>query len=159
MNQLDTWVNQISQWYHTRKHDQGEQLESLILSAPEDVWGPMITETQSKAIACWLDGCLRIFQHCRYQQPQKAYQYIQLAYSKLQWVVTRPTSELDLKDWCMKRMQHLTVLSLEFCNQQPDDVWQSESNQLIENHVQFMASQRWNEAQQRNDDQGKSAYH
>ncbi|RTZ17908.1 transcriptional regulator [Vibrio aquaticus] len=159
MNQLDTWVNQISQWYHTRKHDQGVQLESLILSAPEDVWGPMITETQSKAIACWLDGCLRIFQHSRYEQPSKAYQYLQLAYSKLQWVVTRPSSELDLKDWCMKRMQHLAVLSLEFCNQQSDDHWQHESHLLIETHVQFMASQRWNEDPHWNNDQGNPSYH
>ncbi|TFH92247.1 transcriptional regulator [Vibrio ouci] len=162
MSELGTWVDQISQWYETRKHDQGNQLESLILSVPDSVWGPVITDIQSKAIACWLDGCLRIFHHAQYSDPEKAFQYLQLAYSKLQQVVSKPASELELKDWCMKRLQHLAVLSLEFCNQQTRSDWQQESHQLIESHVQFMASHAWNEPQARdlrNYDQGNSSLH
>lgn len=162
MSELGTWVDQMSQWYETRKHDQGHQLESLILSVPDSVWGPNITETQSKAIACWLDGCLRIFQHTQYNEPDKAFQYLQLAYAKLQHVVSTPSSELELKDWCMKRLQHLAVLGLEFCNQQTRSDWQQESHQLIESHVQFMASHAWNESQSRdlrNYDQGNSSLH
>ncbi|MCG9579949.1 transcriptional regulator [Vibrio tubiashii] len=155
MSQLDTWVEQIGIWYQHRKHDQGSNLESLILSPPEQIWGPLISDQQSKAIACWLDGCLRIFNHARYDAPDKAYQFLQLAYSKLQNVVSNPASELELKDWCMKRMQHLTVLSLEFCNQQSHCSWQEESHQLIDAHVQFMAAHAWNEP--RNDDQGISS--
>lgn len=157
MMKLDTWVDQMGEWYKTRKHDQEEKLESLILSVPQAVWGPMITEQQSKAIACWLDGCLRIYQHSQYVKPDKAYQYLQLAYSKLQQVVSNPASELELKDWCMKRLQHLAVLTLEFCNQQEHSSWQSESHQLIESHISFMAAQSWNEP--RNNDQARSALH
>tara|TARA_Y100001956_G_C4084419_1_gene169940 strand:+ start:432 stop:905 length:474 start_codon:yes stop_codon:yes gene_type:complete len=157
MMKLDTWVDQMGEWYKTRKHDQEETLESLILCVPQAVWGPMITEQQSKAIACWLDGCLRIYQHNHYEKPDKAYQYLQLAYSKLQQVVSNPASELELKDWCMKRLQHLAVLTLEFCNQQEHTSWQLESDQLIESHVNFMAAQSWNEP--RINDQGRNALH
>ncbi len=155
--QLDTWVEQIHDWYQKRKHDQDETLRSLILSVPESVWGPNITDLQSKAIACWLDGCLRVFHGVRYQDSDLAYQYLQLAYSKLQAVVCDSRSEMALKDWCMKRMQHLTVLALEFCNQQDTSQWNTESHQLIESHVHFMAAQSWNEA--RNDDQEISQRH
>lgn len=163
---LDTWIDQMEAWYETRKHDQEETLESLILSAPHTVWGPIVTPRQSKAIACWLDGCLRIYHHSQYRSTEKAYQYLQLAYSQLQNVVCEPRSELALKDWCMKRMQHLAVLTLEFCNQQHPAKWQQQSHQLIEAHVQFMAAQAWNEvspdsshAQIWNDDQGKTSIH
>lgn len=152
MSELDTWVEQMGRWYQHRKHDQGNQLESLILSPPDQVWGPLISDQQSKAIACWLDGCLRIFNHSRYDSPDKAYQYLQLAYSKLQYVVSNPNSQIELKDWCMKRIQNLTVLSLEFCNQQNQHRWQAESAELIESHVQFMAAHAWNEPQK--NDQG-----
>ncbi|MGD8110385.1 transcriptional regulator [Vibrio sp. TRT 17S01] len=150
--QLDAWVEQISHWYQNRKHDQDETLRSLLLTPPDTIWGPSITDLQSKAIACWLDGCLRVFHHNQYQNPETAYQYLQLAYAKLQAIVCNPLSELALKDWCMKRMQHLTVLALEFCNQQETSHWHQESHQLIESHVNFMATQSWNEP--RNHDQG-----
>lgn len=157
MTQLDCWLKQIGNWYQQRKHDQGNQLEALILSPPDQIWGPHISDQQSKAIACWLDGCLRIYDHSCSASPDKAFQYLQFAYSKLQQVVANPDSQLELKDWCMKRMQHLTVLSLEFCNQQPQSSWQTESHQLIEAHVQFMAAHAWNET--RNNDQGIAPTH
>lgn len=154
---LDTWVEQISNCYENRKHDQVDSIEALILNAPDDMWGPEITETHSQALSYWLDGCLRIYLDSRYTAPEKAYQYLQLAYSKLQQMACEPCSELALKDWCMKRLQHLAVLSLEFCNQQTHANWQIKSHQLIEAHVHFMASQSWNEP--RNDDQGYSTTH
>ncbi|EGA71503.1 hypothetical protein VISI1226_11991 [Vibrio sinaloensis DSM 21326] len=157
MMTLDTWIEQMGTWYQTRKHDQEQTLESLLLSAPEQVWGPKITDQQSKAIACWLDGCLRIFHHQQYQAPEKAYQFLQLAYAKLQQVVCNRESELGLKDWCMKRLQHLAVVTLEFCNQQSQANWHKESVQLIEAHVSFMESQSWNEA--RNNDQEARVVH
>lgn len=157
MMTLDAWVEQMGVWYQTRKHDQEQTLESLIQSVPDTVWGPRITDLQSKAIACWLDGCLRVYQHNHYEKPDKAYQYLQLAYSRLQNVASNPLSELELKDWCMKRLQHLAVLTLEFCNQQEQTYWQAESDQLIESHVHFMAAQSWNEP--RNYDQGQRVLH
>lgn len=157
MTPLDNWLKQIGIWYQQRKHDQGSKLQSLILSPPEQIWGPHISAQQSKAIACWLDGCIRIFTLERERSPDKAFQYLQFAYSKLQQVVATAESDLELKDWCMKRMQHLTVLSLEFCNQQSNPSWQTVSHQLIEAHVQFMTAQQWNES--RNYDQGNSSFH
>ncbi|MDA0149832.1 transcriptional regulator [Vibrio sp. LaRot3] len=162
MIQLDTWVEQISTWYKNRKHDQDEQLQTLILTVPDSVWGPEVTELQSKAIACWLDGCLRVFQGLRFQKPNQAYQYLQLATSKLQATVSQPLADLELKDWSMKRLQHLTVLGLEFCSQQEQDKWQRESNMLVESHVEFMAAHAWNEPngnKLRNNDQGSVTLH
>ncbi|WP_162063756.1 transcriptional regulator [Vibrio taketomensis] len=157
MIQLESWVDAISDWYQHRKHDQDKSLQSLIHSAPDSVWGPSVSELQSKAIACWLDGCLRIFQGLRYSDPTTAYQYLQFASSKLQACVSQPTADLELKDWAMKRLQHLTVLALEFCNQQPQLKWQQESDCVIESHVQFMAAQGWNET--RKHDQGARTLH
>ncbi|WP_194436965.1 transcriptional regulator [Vibrio fluminensis] len=157
MIKLESWVAAISDWYQNRKHDQDESLCSLILSVPDSVWGPQVTELQSKAIACWLDGCLRVFHGLRYSNPAKAYQYLQLASSKLQATASQPLADIELRDWSMKRLQHLTVLALEFCNQQTHDQWQQESDKLIESHVQFMAAYNWNES--RKHDQGNPTFH
>ncbi len=52
MIELETWVEQISDWYKNRKHDHDTELEHLVFAAPKEVFGPQVTETQSKAIAC-----------------------------------------------------------------------------------------------------------
>ncbi|MGF1847455.1 transcriptional regulator [Vibrio lentus] len=153
MNELDTWLERIGDWYKDRKHDQVERLEPLILTPPDALWGPLITDEQSKGIACWLDGCLRIFTFYRnsIENPhhqEKAYQYLMFAYGKLQAVSCDPKVEPGLQEWCTKRVQHLCVLALEFANQQQEPRWQQESEKLIESHVRFM------ENQPQNDDQG-----
>ncbi len=153
MERLDKWLDDIADLHQNRKHDQ--ELEVLILNTPTELWGPEVNEMQSAAIGYWLDGCLQIYLQTRYSAPEKAYQYLQLAYSRLQQVACNPVNELNLRDWCMKRLQHLAVLSLEFCNQQTQASWQTRSHQLIEAHVHFMAAQSWNET--RKDDQGKYA--
>ncbi|MGF1752666.1 transcriptional regulator [Vibrio makurazakiensis] len=141
MNELDVWLKKIESWYKNRKHDQVEALRQLILSPPEKVWGPKITDQQSKAIACWLDGCLRIYQfHQHHQQPDNAYQYLMFAYSKLQAVACDAESQPELADWSLKRIQHLCVLALELSNQQQSSHWGTQAQELIEAHVQFMAS-------------------
>jgi len=153
MNELDTWLERIGDWYKDRKHDQVDRLEPLILTPPDALWGPLITDEQSKGIACWLDGCLRIFTFYRnsIENPhhqEKAYQYLMFAYGKLQAVSCDPKAEPGLQEWCTKRVQHLCVLALEFTNQQQEPRWKEESEKLIESHVRFMASQH------QNDDQG-----
>ncbi|MCK6264170.1 transcriptional regulator [Vibrio sp. ZSDE26] len=152
MNELDSWVIQMESWYQSRKHDQVELLEPLIIAAPNQVWGPTITDMQSKAIACWLDACLRVFEKNRFDASDKAFQYLQLAYSKLQKVACNPMSEFELKDWSMKRIQHLVVLLLEFCNQHSQDKWLQQSQELIEAHIHFMAANDHDNL--RNDDHG-----
>ncbi|MEL7440262.1 MAG: transcriptional regulator, partial [Pseudomonadota bacterium] len=74
---LMTWQDQLSDWYDNRKHDQVESLEAILYQAPDAEFGPELTDEQSKAIACWLDGCLRVFQHARHHDHQKAFQTLQ----------------------------------------------------------------------------------
>ncbi|MCV6003769.1 hypothetical protein OFO99_30465, partial [Escherichia coli] len=69
----------------------------------------------------------------------KAYQTLLYASAKLEQAACQPMSDILLKDWCLKRLQHLTVLALEFCNQQQDQSqWQQQANTLIETHVALM---------------------
>ncbi len=75
---LSIWLNNISTWYQDRKHDQGDALKTIIFSAPDSVFGPELSDDQSKAIACWLDGCLRLFQQHRYLNPECAFRVSQL---------------------------------------------------------------------------------
>lgn len=150
---LNTWQDLISGWYENRKHDQVEALEAILYQTPESVFGPELTDEQSKAIACWLDGCLRVFQHARYHNHQKAYQTLQYTCAKLEQAACQPMTDILIKDWSLKRLQHLTVLALEFCNQQQDQSeWQQQVNSLIESHVALMRSLNWNES--RKHDQG-----
>lgn len=144
---LDTWLVSISNWYEAKQYDQIETLETLLYSAPNSVWGPTLTDDQSKAIACWLDGCLRVFEHTKYHNTKKAYQTLQYASAKLEVAAFNSATDIDIKDWCLKRLQHLTVLSLEFCNQQQDQsTWNKKAHSLIEIHVKLMASLSWNES-------------
>lgn len=151
--ELSTWQDQISMWYEHRKHDQVGKLETILYQAPDEVFGPKLCERQSKAIACWLDSCLRVFQHARYHDHQKAYQTLLYASAKLEQAACQASTDIEIKDWCLKRLQHLTVLALEFCNQKCDQSeWQQQAHSLIESHVALMRSLNWNET--RKHDQG-----
>ncbi|MGI9894806.1 hypothetical protein ACKVMY_04490 [Vibrio natriegens] len=72
---------------------------------------------------------------------------------KLEQAACQVSTDIEIKDWCLKRLQHLTVLALEFCNQQCDQSeWQQQAHSLIESHVALMRSLNWNET--RKHDQG-----
>lgn len=138
---LSDWLSEISHWYQKTDMQNMDTLSPLIHSPPEAVWGPELCDEQSKAIACWLDGCLRLYKHYHQEaQSDKAYGYLQLAYSKLQFVATQPHVDHEIKQWAIKRLDHLIVLLLEFCNQQDAQNWQAESQHQIELHVAFMSS-------------------
>ncbi|MDD9177327.1 MULTISPECIES: transcriptional regulator [Aliivibrio] len=144
---LNTWLASISDWYQMGRTGSITTLESRLYSAPNSVWGPHLTENQSKAIACWLDGCLRVFEYEKYQDSNKAYQTLQYIAAKLEMTAFSPTTDIEIKDWGLKRLQHITVLRLEFCNQQQDQsIWDKEAHTLIDVHVKLMASISWNEA-------------
>lgn len=144
---LNTWLTLVSDWYQTRQTEPLRVLEQLLYSAPNSVWGPNLTESQSKAIACWLDGCLRMFEHTKYHDTNKAYQVLQYTAAKLEMAAFNPTTVLEIKDWCLKRLQHITVLRLEFCNQQQDQsIWDKEAHSLIDIHVKLMTNISWNDA-------------
>lgn len=141
---LITWQDKISDWYENRKHDQVESLEAILYQAPVSVFGPELTDAQSKAIACWLDGGLRVFQHARHQDPYKAFQTLQYISAKLEHTACDAMTDVLIKDWCLKRLQHVTVLSLEFCNQQYEQTpWHSKAESLIETHVKLMDFLGW----------------
>ena len=145
---LMTWQDQISDWYENRKHDQVENLEAILYQAPVAVFGPELTDEQSKAIACWLDGGLRVFQHARHQDPYKAFQTLQYISAKLEHTACDAMTDVVIKDWCLKRLQHVTILSLEFCNQQNEQeqaLWKVNSDTLISAHIKVMSYLGWNE--------------
>ncbi|MGL4828322.1 MAG: transcriptional regulator [Vibrio sp.] len=149
MNQLHHWLNDVHQWYQNQNSEHVAMLQPLIFRVPEQIWNPKLSEKQSQAIACWLDACLRQFIYYRENDAEKGLQYLNLAYGRLQHCAAQPQCDIELKSWCMLRMQQLMVLSLECLNQQPDGQQQSAS--LIEAHVQFMAFHAWN------DDQGNTS--
>ncbi|MGP8308653.1 transcriptional regulator [Vibrio sp. YIC-376] len=150
---LSNWQDQMSIWYENGKHDQVEQLETILYLAPDEIFGPKLTDQQSKAIACWLDGCLRVFQSTRNTNRQRAFHTLLYASEKLEKAATSSETDLLIRDWCLKRLQHLTVLALEFCNQQRDqNEWQQQATSLIESHIALMHVLHWNEY--RKDDQG-----
>ncbi len=143
---LNSWQDKISIWYESRKNDQVETLEVILYQVPDSVFGPELTNQQSKALSCWLDGCLRVFENVRYHDPIKGYHTLLYASSKLEQAACRPGADILIKDWCLKRLQHLTVLALEFCNQQQDQShWQDQAETLINSHVALMRSLNWNE--------------
>ncbi len=143
---LTFWLTSISDWYQQRKYDQRRELETILFSAPDAVFGPDLTDDQSKAIACWLDGCLRLFQHYRYQNPPHAFEFLLYAAGKFELVGCDCHTDVEIRAWCLKRLQHITVLSLEFCAEQNDQTaWLVKANSIIDGHVKLMESLAWNE--------------
>lgn len=148
MLSLNNWVEKISVWYQSGKHDQVRELISLIIDPPNAIWGPQINTLQSKAIACWLDGNLRLFNHYQSQgEADIAYQYLSFAYAKLQAVICNPLTDIELKRWSVQRIQQLTVVMLEFCNQQSEQRWNEESMVQVDNHVSFMLAIAWDNSE------------
>lgn len=145
MSELQSWLNHIHYWYQNKTEQKISDLQPLILHAPAQIWGPNLNPLQSKAIACWLDACLRQFEFYRDTDADKAMQYLNLAYARFQSCVAQSDCALELKGWCMQRMQQLMVLSLEYLNQQQDGELQSRG--LIEAHVSFMTNHAWNNDQ------------
>ncbi|MEF2506545.1 transcriptional regulator [Vibrio mimicus] len=145
MNELHLWLSEVHDWYQSQSREHVLMLQPLIFNVPDQIWGPEVNEIQSKAIACWLDACLRQFEHYRNLDTAQAQQYLNLAYGRFQLCVAQPECDLELKSWCMRRMQQLMVLSLEHLNHQPDG--QIQSKALIEAHIQFMAFHAWNDDQ------------
>ncbi|ENM5741673.1 transcriptional regulator [Vibrio metoecus] len=145
MNELQDWLNDVHHWYQNRNSTPVTELQPLIFNVPPQLWGSPLDATQSKAIACWLDACLRQFEFYRTSNGSQALQYLNLAYGRFQLCVAQSGGDLALKSWCMRRMQQLMVLSLEHLNQQADG--ETLSHDLIEAHVKFMAFHAWNDDQ------------
>ncbi|NVD08627.1 transcriptional regulator [Vibrio sp. JPW-9-11-11] len=154
---IEDWFEQLNQWHRERKHDQVSVLEQLLLTTPEALWSCPNQAITKRALPMWFDACLRLYLHYRNDVPQRAYSFVQLAYGRLQQLAGDASCEIAIRHWATQRIQHLAVLSLEFCQQQNSEQWRKESQQLIDNHVLFMQKLAWNEV--RNDDQGSVQHH
>ncbi|WP_017025485.1 hypothetical protein [Vibrio rumoiensis] len=136
--ELITWLEQMQKCYQQRNIHTISDLVSLIHSPPESLWRPQHSHAQVKAIEIWLDGCMKIFQYFQDLDHEKlAYQYIELAYARIQSVTANPHSSLELRYWGANKLDRLTILMLECCQTQSD--CQQASDQVIELHVAFMS--------------------
>ncbi|GHX64964.1 transcriptional regulator [Vibrio cholerae] len=72
MNELQHWLHTIHHWYQHNDCAAVAELQPLIFGAPQALWQPALNSTQSKAIACWLDACLRQFEFYRETDTEKA---------------------------------------------------------------------------------------
>jgi len=140
MSALNEWQSQISNWYQLGKHDQVDTLIPLIMHPPKEIWGPSVSLEQGKALACWLDGCLRIYQYQLDQNnKQGAYEYLNFAYAKLQAVACEPETDRELKIWALERLDQLIVALLEHCSRCH---WTKECESQVESYIHFMAAQQ-----------------
>ncbi|WP_417879731.1 hypothetical protein [Vibrio sp.] len=138
--ELSTWLFRLQCHQQDTGNHNISELVSLIHSPPPQLWSESepLSETHIKAIKSWLDGCLLLFHYFNgLEHHQIAYQYIQLAYARLQSITANPHTQIELRYWGAAYLDQLTVMMLEFCQRQPE--WQQESNQLIELHIAFMA--------------------
>ncbi|NLS11923.1 transcriptional regulator [Vibrio sp. SM6] len=149
---LDSWQQKLNTWYQSRNDDQVHSddqdtiLIELIAQTPQAVWGPTLSDAQSQAIATWLDASLRQFEHVRERKPIQAYHRLQAIYADLAHTAKTLDCDIHIRDWCMRRLQHITVLMLTFCQQQMGSIWALRVKQLREAHVALMEQLEWNES-------------
>lgn len=135
---------ELSTWLFRLQHNQQDtdcrhvsDLVSLIHSPPPSLWSESVSEVHIKALTLWLDGCIHLFHHFeKHNQHKLAYQYLQLAYARLQSITANPHIQVELRYWGATCLDQLTVMMLEFCQKWPE--WQQEGDQVIELHIAFM---------------------
>lgn len=131
--ELNTWLFRLKQ-QNTDIYNVSE-LVNLIHHPPSSLW----ENHQYQAMASWLEGCLKLSHYFEdLGHHQLAYQYIQMAYARLQRIAVDPHSELNLRYWSAANLDQLTVAMIEFCQKQRD--WNNESKQAIELHIAFMTT-------------------
>ncbi|OAN11415.1 hypothetical protein A3K86_20950 [Photobacterium jeanii] len=145
MTELHLWLDNIKTWYQKPVSPQQRDIQTLIDAlnhAPDIIFSDVSCEAHNEALAYWLDACQRLsFYYQDLPDSEKAFNYMQFGYAKLQSMVCDQQIAPDLKRWCLKKLDRMIVAMMEFCQQQPDSKWQQESTQLIDLHVAFMESQ------------------
>ncbi|CEO40911.1 hypothetical protein C0Z01_16225 [Photobacterium kishitanii] len=154
MDELQLWLASIKAWYLEDNPNNIAPLITIITATPTDLFttsdpNKVVSNNNlrndhqhEEALAYWLDGCQKICQYHRQQQPQLAFTYIQLPYAKLQALVCDPQQSAAIKRWGLKKLDSIIVTLLEFCQGQQQQHWQQQSNDLIDLHVIFMAAQQ-----------------
>lgn len=129
--QLDTWLFRLKQ-QNSGTYNISE-LVKLIHNPPTALW----SDYQYPAIASWLEGCLKLSQYFDdLGHHTLAYQYIQMAYARLQSITADPHADLELRYWGAAHLDQLTVVMIEFCQRHKG--WGEECYQAIELHIAFM---------------------
>lgn len=135
--ELSTWLFRLQcQQQDTDFHNISE-LVSLIHSPPPELWNETLSDIHIRSFNFWLDGCLQLFHYFdELEHHQLAYQYIQLAYARLQSITANPHTHVELRYWGAAYLDQLTVMMVEYCQRKPE--WEQESYQVIELHIAFM---------------------
>ncbi|RXJ73712.1 hypothetical protein CS022_08240 [Veronia nyctiphanis] len=140
--EIDHWLTDIKNWYCNQNINEMEKLAELAVNIPERIFSPHICQAKSESLGYWLDACIRTNHHLNaLGKTDEAYSYIQFAYGKMQAMASDTEHEIEVRKWCLQRMDHLVVVLLEFCQSQTEAVWKQESTTLIEAHVSFMTAQ------------------
>ncbi|MBY3787839.1 hypothetical protein [Photobacterium carnosum] len=154
MDDLQLWIATIKTWYREDNPHNIEPLIAIISATPARLFtAPDLNPNKQnnhnyeEALAYWLDGCQKISQFHRQQQPELAFTYIQLPYAKLQALICDPQQGATTKRWGLKKLDSIIIKLLEFCQYQQPQHWQSQHWQqqrrdLIDLHVIFMAAQQ-----------------
>ncbi|WP_428773781.1 transcriptional regulator [Vibrio sp.] len=138
MDDLSHWLLAVEQCLQSRKHDQVDQLYALIIDPPSQIWHSPLTSQTSKALAWWLEGCVRVFEHQAGQRPVRAFNALSLAITQLQTLPGDEDADNRVRLWSLKQLQPLVVIAIEFCHHQNGDKWQTLKEQTIQQHVNFM---------------------
>ncbi|MGF1703834.1 hypothetical protein L4D09_26440 [Photobacterium makurazakiensis] len=142
MDNIQSWMNQLTPWYKTNGHCDKSILINAINSAPNSIFTSIDSQLHSDALAYWLDACLTL-SHI-YQNTgniEQAFSYRQFAYSKVQEVATLPNQSQNMKRWSLKKLDSMIVGLMAFCQQQQQEKWQHECVDLVNYHVLFMEGQ------------------
>lgn len=153
MECIPSWLAEIKAWYREDNPNNIPPLIAIITATPAYLFTTSDLDKaanknshndhlREEALAYWLDGCQKICQFHRQQQPQLAFTYIQLPYAKLQALVCDPQQSTAIKRWGLKKLDSIIVSLLEFCQCQQQQHWQQQSSDLIDLHVIFMAAQQ-----------------
>ncbi|KXF81106.1 hypothetical protein [Enterovibrio coralii] len=142
VREIPEWLGCMQAWYCNQNINEMRGLESLVIEAPANLFAPCIDEDKSLGIGYWLDACVRLHHHLNSVDDRDgAYAFLQFAYSKMQEMGSNISHDIEVKKWCLKRMDALIVTLLEFCQRQQSSYWERESTSLIEAHVSYMTAQ------------------
>ncbi len=137
MIEVEFWLCRIKVWYQTPQNTNWAELAQLIDEVPPCIWTEAITEESNSAIAYWMDACMRMYLGQKNVHSDTSYQYILMAMNILHGVVAQKECDPEIRAWSLVQIKRLTVLGLELCSEQRVP-WHDRSNQLIEQHVNFM---------------------
>ncbi|CAH0535734.1 hypothetical protein VST7929_03208 [Vibrio stylophorae] len=136
--QRDTWLEAMKAWRGLDKQAI-EQLADLVNQLPVDAFDDFEYDSARESLAYWLEANLALMrQYQAYGQVERGFSYLQLAYSKLQGLLCQTDLDLDMRRWIIKKLDMLIVAVMEYCQRQPDQHWQKQSEQLLDLHVSFM---------------------